>query len=1057
MLLMRSLILGCVAFFSTLSVQAQAVAYNGQQDLRPTFMGKVYEIEGGQYDGKRGYLFRIWNREGVPVQLSTIPDQFNQPVEDFLGVSAQYSNGYFAFSGDTQPYRTLFSTGTETLNPSPSGNFEDRPANFIAIVDASVDTIVFSLRGRTATGSYAAAEVEPLLLEAASSSNVSVTFKTDGLTYTEFLDAVSQNSTPAFDITSDVFVDGVNVGSIPEGGPLSLSLEPGDHVISGAIERLVGGSQAVSIVEGQVYNLTIELSGEALAGILTYDLAVNDDPAPVIATTASEFRIDFESPEGIKYSLRDNFLVQAARVQADLLFDGPPERVSATMDLTSYFQRDLNGGLYATNPGGVIAALLSMGAGPYELVVAASDATQNLPLEDSIMVRLSKYALNGDVVRLSSSPSFPLGSISVTAASMKGGVSKTVTTASDGSFTFGMLPEDTYKVSSETIFSSETLAVEGFVSLTESTQLALTPLSIVQTVAGEQGFVVVSGASATNLTTQGTQNRESSPEKKRTRAIKTEWDRRGPPSGRPNQTIKPNSKLKPVEAPNQKSNLANGNAAQQLAGPTFSINLESESGTTQTQTIQVEIPGSQTTLSLGYYIQLQPGSAIYRDYPDYWNIQLRDQSGVVLFSSGNSFSSSIRSPSLPFFSYDFGSYYTDYITESVSLPPSQTPANDRTLSLTVTAATSWDSEIFANISAEFLDFPLLGIVSSGPAVSNAPATLRYAGIPGSVVSIPNTGGRNYYNIRLPVTIQRVDTGASIALADIDSVEVEILFGDGGSGGSSSLFSESAPVQQLQLRPNSADIFEIDVSFIQPTPSSAVATTPPAESPIAYRVIVEALDNGDTIYGEGVVRGLTGLYQTAQPLSLARTGAREDGQDDWAQKGLYDWLSNNANLIGAMNDISGEHGRDIKHASHRKGLDLDMNFFNSTQAGSVEHIVLTNNVIAAIRGDQASRVAVVNYVVGQQTGIETLAAQNVLSNIFGPEGTGRHLPSANGHPAFSLPEGWAGALFEDGVVRDINGNVLLNINRTMNSATSALFIPDGDHNDHLHLSFMASAL
>jgi hypothetical protein len=52
------------------------------------------------------------------------------------------------------------------------------------------------------------------------------------------------------------------------------------------------------------------------------------------------------------------------------------------------------------------------------------------------------------------------------------------------------------------------------VCLTESAQLALTPLSISQTVAGEQGFAIVSGASTTNRTAQGNQNRESSAEKK---------------------------------------------------------------------------------------------------------------------------------------------------------------------------------------------------------------------------------------------------------------------------------------------------------------------------------------------------------------------------------------------------------------------------------------------------------------------------------------------------------------------------------------------------------------
>lgn len=1051
----RSLILVCLSFFCIVFAEAQPVAYNGQQDLRPTFMGVVYEIEGGDYDGQRGYLFRIWNRESFPVELSTIPDQFSQPVEAFLGVGAQYSNGTYSFAGDEDPYRPLFASGPETLNPSPSGGIDDRPANFIAIVDPSVDTIVFTLRGRTATGAYAAAQVQPLSLNGGATPNVSITFTTDGLTYEDFLDAVGQNAAPGFDIGSDVYVDGTRIGSIPETGPLPLFLQPGEHSIAGAIEQLIGGSQSVAIEAGQTYDLVIDMTGEGLSGILPYSLLVNDSSTPVIAPTAAEFRIDFVSPEGAKYSLDQPFRVHAVRVQTDLLFDGPPKRVSALEDLTGFFQLHPSGHLSAQNPAAVIAALETMGAGPYELVVSANEVIRGLPLTDSIVVRLEKFALNGDIVPLPSSAAFSPGGIIVTASSMTGGVERTATSSSTGAFSFGLLPEDTYRISAVTELSEEILAVEGYVSLTEPAQLALTPLTTTQTASGDQGFVIVSGASATNSAGRGIRG-GSPPTEQRMREQKNQLERRGAPPGRPSQTIRSNSTYKPVARPDNETKNADGAAPLQLVNPEFYIQISSVSGTTQTESLQVEVPGSQASVSLGYYVGLSPGSATFREFPDFWAIQLRDQNGAILFSTGNTFSTSIRSPSLPLFFSDSGSYGTDYITETVSLPPSQTPANDRILTLTVTASTSYDSEIFASILAEFLDVPLIRIVSSGAAVSNAPATRRFPDIPGSVVGFPDTGDRNTFNIRLPITIERIDTGASIDPGDITALDVDVVFGAAGAAGGAVVFSQTAPIAQLQRRPAS-EVYELDVSFIQPTPASPVATAPPAESEIAYRISVQASVNGEPVGGEGFVRGLTGLYRTAQPLGLVRTGMRDNGGDDWAQKGLYDWLSDNSNLIAPMNDISGEHGRDLGHSSHRLGLDLDMNFFDAAQPGSVEHVVLTNNVILAIQGNQASLAAVSDYIINQQVGIEALAAQNVLSNVFGPVGGARAVPAANGQPDFSLANGWAGTLFESGIVRDSGGNTLLNINRSMNAAASALFSPYPGHNDHLHLTFLADAL
>ena len=136
-----------------------------QPDLRPTFMGTAYTIEGGEFDGKRGFLFRVWNRSGRSLNRRKLPGRFNKrrKVLGYLATGAAYSDGTLSWEGRDTLGEVLFVDGErERLNPSPTGEFADRPANFIVVVEPEVDQIVYTLQGRTATASWDAATQEVL-------------------------------------------------------------------------------------------------------------------------------------------------------------------------------------------------------------------------------------------------------------------------------------------------------------------------------------------------------------------------------------------------------------------------------------------------------------------------------------------------------------------------------------------------------------------------------------------------------------------------------------------------------------------------------------------------------------------------------------------------------------------------------------------------------------------------------------------------------------------------------------------------------------------------------
>ena len=142
------------------------VAYSSALDVRPTFMGTVYDFRGGELDGQRGWLFRVWNRTGEPVRLDGLPGATRPGADAVLSVGAVYEGtGESAFRDDPGRWEFLFADGAEVLEPSPSGAFGDRPANIVIVTEADVERVVYTLGRRTATASLSAANVEEVELD----------------------------------------------------------------------------------------------------------------------------------------------------------------------------------------------------------------------------------------------------------------------------------------------------------------------------------------------------------------------------------------------------------------------------------------------------------------------------------------------------------------------------------------------------------------------------------------------------------------------------------------------------------------------------------------------------------------------------------------------------------------------------------------------------------------------------------------------------------------------------------------------------------------------------
>jgi hypothetical protein len=95
-----------------------------------------------------------------------------------------------------------------------------------------------------------------------------------------------------------------------------------------------------------------------------------------------------------------------------------------------------------------------------------------------------------------------------------------------------------------------------------------------------------------------------------------------------------------------------------------------------------------------------------------------------------------------------------------------------------------------------------------------------------------------------------------------------------------------------------------------------------------------------------------------PDGFDRYSGRDTGGDDWASRGTYNWLAANRNSIMRINDISGEHGRNIGHSTHKHGSDIDMFHFytfpKGGASGTENYNQLIKNVLSSKNTDSSDQ-------------------------------------------------------------------------------------------------------
>lgn len=248
-------------------------------------------------------------------------------------------------------------------------------------------------------------------------------------------------------------------------------------------------------------------------------------------------------------------------------------------------------------------------------------------------------------------------------------------------------------------------------------------------------------------------------------------------------------------------------------------------------------------------------------------------------------------------------------------------------------------------------------------------------------------------------------------ATITRVRAEIL----GSGDAvlATLYDE-APGVNVQ-RP-SASMLRARVTRALP---SDWGTVPPPAHNITYRFTVYAENaEGEEISGEGSSRIMRALWrmQEAWRQPARRYGRRDNGHDDWLSARTWEYIGRHGALLTRIDDISGEHGRNIDHKTHDAGTDIDLFHtftFPGAFSGGNNYERLRSAVVRALAvpAEQAvqERADIAAWVSSTRQTLAAVLTTTDAQHIYYMIG------NAHAAQGIQLPRGWARTLLVHGTL------------------------------------------
>lgn len=402
-------------------------------------------------------------------------------------------------------------------------------------------------------------------------------------------------------------------------------------------------------------------------------------------------------------------------------------------------------------------------------------------------------------------------------------------------------------------------------------------------------------------------------------------------------------------------------------------------------------------------------------YNDTWELKLLTVNGQVLKTISKNVNS--QRYSYPYWQPD-GS--TGLLTEVVDVS-AYTLNAPTTLILEVAATNVGDdllpTTVTAYLSEVLFSFRLSNITNSTDG-------------PGDIISIPKLSERNVHE---KTAVFVITSPEDATVSNITNVKVEML---------TSASSTNGYVIFNGLPDALGDkSFSVPITFTGSATSSPLSSVPPPTDFVQYKVEGTANLEGVAAEATAVTNSFTPLWR--MPTGFARYSIQEGDFDDWSQRSTYTWLDNNRIKITRINDVSGEHGRNLSHATHKRGTDIDIFHYSTLNSISGMNNYLAAQELAAVAAGGGSEAATAlatirSFVQAQRTGLNILAGDSDVAGLF----------AGCGSPTGLLPSRWLESLMKSGKFTAKN-KAVVEIDKGAELSPKIIF--NLQHNDHNHIT------
>jgi len=818
---------------------------------------------------------------------------------------------------------------------------------------------------------------------------------------------IENSTTPASD-NVNIIINGTEEGMTIADGTLTLDVDAGATTIQAFIPSRLGATKTVTLVSDQDTTVDIVLTGEGLIAdsSLVIDERVTSVQGNIIDQNFTSFTLRFLDTDNSTVAIED---VDDVSIR--------PADGGMPVYLLEFFELAADGSIKATDLDSVRAALLAV-QGEVTLQVHG-DGEDGRTYEKSIKFHIGRFTINGILSAPPSNPVLSVANLVVKATLLT--LSDNVTvfeTTSDalGLFTLSNIPVGTLSFAVTTQQNGTVYNGFGTSPIDGNKNVTINLLTTEDVTNGVPNLLVTDAPTVTSA---------SSPLP--VRDIIT--------NGSVQKRISPSVFTEPIFYINAVS------ADVSVSGGSKDVRV--------TQSSTLDVPAGTDKITLKYKVSTAEYPTYVENqsqFDDVWELKVLEKNGGLLYAITSRVNTQLNYPPR---------WQTDGTTGDIIEEFNISATTDTGITLFAASTNIGDGAFATTVTASLSFEPDFRIKEITPdTVVPTKSDSAYYSIPRQGLA---PGNANVNHRSFTLTLAGLPDGATI-----ETVTAE-------------LFQESPPSNFMTLvnqGPDGVIVKQIDPKTLEvrvTTGNSQLDTDPPPFDKLGYRFTVTANINGTAVTTPQKESGRR-LALWRMPEGIPRVGDRppdgplDDGSyDDWARKGTYEWIQANLSLLTAINDISGEHARNIGHETHARGTDIDMYHFThllgsapqvgDPNYGKVMQLTLDGlNCQVDISCTTPQLDAIIaelsDWMTTARTKLTALTALSTVAEIIFAKG-GKEKPQNN-----VLPNGWLKFLLRTGKITDTLGRPLeLGIGDWSNGQVRH----QNDHNNHVHIDLNDTAL